>query len=199
MKRQNLWFKTTVDYVISLFIMLILLVPFLILSVFLACYYRGNPFYVAERAGLKGKKFYQIKFKSMYDTDDNTEMGEQKRVSPVGKVLREWSIDEIPQLLNVLRGDISLVGPRPLTTEYIPLYSDFEKRRLEVKPGITGLAQVNGRNSIDWKEKFSLDVQYVDHYSIALDIKIIIQTISVVLMRKGVNQDEVFTARRYKG
>ncbi|RDW99598.1 UDP-galactose phosphate transferase [Listeria kieliensis] len=191
--------KEMIDRLMAALILGILVIPLSFLTLFLACYYQGNPFYTCERAGLRGRSFKQYKFKSMYDDILSEESGAKQRISPIGKILREWSIDEIPQLVNILKGDISFIGPRPLTSDYIALYTESEKRRLEVKPGLTGLAQVNGRNAISWKKKFMLDVQYVNSVSFWLDVKILFRTIRVVLLREGINQNESITAERFKG
>ncbi|WP_088840910.1 sugar transferase [Listeria sp. ILCC797] len=196
--RRYLRLKALLDCLMATIALLVVVIPFIILTLFLASYYRGNPFYICERAGLFGRPFKQYKFKSMFDETTGIETGEQNRISPVGKFLREWSIDEIPQLINILKGDISFIGPRPLTCDYIAFYNDNEKRRLEVKPGLTGLAQVNGRNTISWTEKFKLDVAYVDRFSLKLDMKILLRTVRVVLTREGVNQNESITAERFK-
>lgn len=135
----------------------------------------------------------------MYDVEDNEKNGDIDRVSPLGSFLRSWSIDELPQLINIVKGDISFIGPRPLTPEYIPLYSDREKKRLNVKPGLTGLAQVKGRNSLSWKEKFLFDIQYVEEMTLLLDLKICLQTVKIVLNREGVQQDEAITSERFNG
>ncbi|EIA19816.1 sugar transferase [Listeria fleischmannii] len=197
--RSYLRIKALIDCLMAVILLLIVMIPFSILTLFLACYYRGNPFYVCERAGLLGKPFKQYKFKSMFDSTAGELDSDKNRVSPVGKFLREWSIDEIPQLINIIKGDISFIGPRPLTCDYIAFYNKNEKRRLEVKPGLTGLAQVNGRNTISWAEKFKFDVAYVDQFSLQLDMKILIRTIRVVLSREGVDQNESTTAERFKG
>lgn len=197
--KTYLWVKAIVDRIMAVAFLVVLAIPLIFLTLFLACYYRGNPFYTCERAGLAGRSFRQYKFKSMYDDVLGEESGEKKRISPVGQILREWSIDEIPQLINILKGDISFIGPRPLTSDYMALYTEDEKRRLEVKPGLTGLAQVNGRNTISWKKKFMLDVQYVNSISFWIDIKILFRTIRVVLLREGIDQNETITAERFKG
>jgi len=143
-----------------------------------------------KRAGLHGRKFVLYKFRTM--TDDRNPLGhllrDQERLTAIGRVLRKTSLDELPQLWNVLKGDMSLVGPRPLLPEYLPRYTAFQRRRHEVKPGITGWVQVNGRNTLTWEQKFELDVWYVDHWSIALDLEILWLTMLQVLQREGISQ-----------
>ena len=152
--------------------------------------FMGRPvLFKQQRAGLRGKPFYVLKFRTM--TDERDQFGNllpnDQRVTPLGKILRKLSLDELPQLINVIKGDMSLVGPRPLLMEYLPLYSPEQARRHEVRPGITGWAQVNGRNAISWEKKFELDVWYVDNQSFWLDLKIILLTILRVLQTKDIN------------
>ena len=154
-----------------------------------------------SRTGLNGKIFNIYKFRTMTndcDKDGNL-LSDELRLTKFGKLLRSTSLDELPSLWNVLKGDMSLVGPRPLLVEYLPLYSTKQARRHEVKPGITGWAQVNGRNAISWDEKFDLDVWYVDNQSIWLDIKILYMTIKKVILRDGINQDKQATMEKFKG
>jgi lipopolysaccharide/colanic/teichoic acid biosynthesis glycosyltransferase len=162
----------------------------------------GSPvFFTQERPGKAGLPFKLIKFRTMRDAvDDHGELlPDAERLTDFGLWLRRTSLDELPELWNVLRGDMSLVGPRPLLMEYLPLYSEFESRRHEVKPGITGWAQVNGRNSIAWSEKFRLDVWYVDNQSLFLDVKILLLTIKKVLLREGINSQGVATMPKFRG
>ena len=149
----------------------------------------AGAFFTQERPGKDGKIFRLVKFKSMTDERDTDGrlLPNEKRITRVGRFIRSTSLDELPQLFNILRGDISIVGPRPLRVEYLPLYSREQARRHDVLPGVTGWAQVNGRNSISWKKKFELDVWYVDHLSFALDMKILFLTASRVLKRSGIN------------
>tara|TARA_R110002050_G_scaffold299955_1_gene467092 strand:+ start:12075 stop:12599 length:525 start_codon:yes stop_codon:yes gene_type:complete len=152
----------------------------------------GKSFFYQERPGKNGNIFKIIKFKTMNDKKD--EHGEflpfDKRVTKTGLFIRKYSLDEIPQLINVLKGDMSIVGPRPLLVQYLPLYNETQKIRHDVKPGITGWAQVNGRNAIDWEKKFELDVWYVQHLSFALDLKILVLTAKKVILKDGVNSSE---------
>jgi len=154
-----------------------------------------------SRPGLKGKIFNIYKFRSMTSECDKEGalLSDEHRLTKFGKLLRSTSLDELPSLWNVLKGEMSLVGPRPLLVEYLPLYSSKQVRRHEVKPGITGWAQVNGRNTISWDEKFDLDVWYVDNQSILLDIKILYMTIIKVITRSGINQDKQATMEKFKG
>ena len=154
-----------------------------------------------SRPGLKGKIFNIYKFRSMTSERDKegTLLTDELRLTKFGKFLRSTSLDELPSLWNVLKGDMSLVGPRPLLVEYLPMYSTKQARRHEVKPGITGWAQVNGRNAINWNEKFDLDIWYVDNQSIWLDIKILCMTIKKVITRSGINQDKQATMEKFKG
>ncbi|MBO7539833.1 MAG: sugar transferase [Prevotella sp.] len=186
-------FKRILDFCIALVGLICISPILLVVSVWLYYANKGaGVFFFHERPGKDGKIFKVIKFKSMTDERDaNGELlpGEQ-RITGIGKVIRATSLDELPQLLNVLKGDMSLIGPRPLVPRYLELYSKEQMRRHEVRPGITGWAQVNGRNSISWTKKFELDVWYVDHVSLWLDIKIIYMTVKNVLQRKDINSGD---------
>lgn len=181
--------------------LLVLSPIFILTTIALAIANDSKPFFFQKRPGRKSRVFSIIKFKTMNDGTDalGNLLPDSQRLTKVGAIVRKTSLDEIPQLLNVLKGDMSLVGPRPLLTQYLPLYNDFQRRRHEVKPGITGWAQVNGRNAISWEEKFKLDVWYVDNQSIWLDLKIIWLTIRKVLVREGINQDGQATMEPFKG
>lgn len=165
---------------------------FLIVTFLLFIANNGKPFFFQLRPGKNGKIFKIVKFKTMNDKKDKEGnlLSDGERLTRVGSFVRKTSLDEIPQLLNVIKGDMSLIGPRPLLPSYLEIYSDFENRRHEVKPGITGWAQVNGRNTISWDEKFEYDVWYVDHFSILLDFKILFMTIKKVLIREGISNNE---------
>lgn len=181
---------------------LLLSLPVLLALVYCVRMRLGSPvFFTQERPGKDGLPFKLIKFRTMRDAvDDHGELlPDSERLTDFGLWLRRTSLDELPELWNVLRGDMSLVGPRPLLMEYLPLYSEFESRRHEVKPGITGWAQVNGRNSISWSEKFQLDVWYVDNQSLVLDVKILLFTIKKVLLREGINSQGVATMPKFRG
>lgn len=182
--------KPAIDFLLSLLFLIILSPVFFIFLVLLSIVNSGKPFFFHERPGKDERIFKVIKFKTMTDKKDSNGklLPDNERITKVGAFIRKTSLDEIPQLINVLLGDMSLVGPRPLLVRYLDLYSDDQKRRHWVKPGITGLAQVSGRNSIPWKRKFELDIQYVDNLSFNLDAKIIMHTINKVIKREGVNQ-----------
>ena len=161
----------------------------------------GKPFFFQLRPGKNGKIFKIIKFKTMTDKKDENGnlLPDADRLTKIGSFVRKTSLDEIPQLLNVIKGDMSLVGPRPLLPKYLELYNDFQRRRNEVKPGITGWAQVNGRNSISWEKKFEYDVWYVDNVSFLLDIKILILTVLKVVKSEGINEQGQATSNEFKG
>lgn len=195
------FFKPLIDIVVS-FTGLILLSPvFLIISVSLAFANEGRPFFFQSRPGKNGKIFRIVKFKTMNEKrgPDGNLLSDAERLTPIGRFVRKASLDEIPQLINVLKGDMSLVGPRPLLMEYMPLYSHEQARRHEVRPGITGWAQVNGRNAISWQHKFEYDVWYVDHVSFLLDLKIIFLTIKNVVKREGISKDGFATTEAFNG
>lgn len=161
----------------------------------------AGAFFMQERPGKDGKKIKVIKFKTMTDErdEDGNLLPDEKRLTKIGKFIRSTSIDELPQLINVLKGDMALIGPRPLLPQYLPLYSKEQARRHEVRPGITGWAQVNGRNAISWTKKFELDVWYVDHCSFLLDLKIIFLTIKKVFVREGISSDTSVTMEAFTG
>jgi sugar transferase EpsL len=162
----------------------------------------GAPiFFIQTRPGLRGKPFNMVKFRTMIDVLDaaGNLLPDSERLTVFGKFLRSTSLDELPELWNVLKGDMSLVGPRPLLMEYLPLYTPEQARRHEVRPGITGWAQVNGRNALSWEEKFKLDIWYVDNQSFWLDVKILFLTVKKVLMRDGINQEGSATMEKFRG
>lgn len=181
---------------------LIVLSPLLVLAtLFLLLANKGKPFFVQTRPGKNGIPFKIIKFKTMHDKRDENGslLPDKERLTSIGNMIRKTSIDELPQLINVIKGDLSLVGPRPLLTEYLPLYNPEQSRRHLVKPGITGWAQVNGRNAISWEEKFRLDVVYVDKISFAMDIKILLLTVKKVFVSEGISQDGKATVEYFTG
>ncbi|TKK65020.1 sugar transferase [Ilyomonas limi] len=194
-------FKRIIDIFISVAALLLLAPVIIIVALMLSIANQGNPFFTQRRPGKNAKVFLLIKFKTMNDKRD--EKGEllpdEERLTTIGKMVRKTSLDELPQLFNVLAGSMSLVGPRPLLIAYLPLYTPQQNRRHEVKPGITGWAQVNGRNAISWNKKFELDVWYVDHISFALDIKIAITTINKVFKRADINQQGHATMPYFTG
>lgn len=162
----------------------------------------GSPVLFRQtRPGLHGQPFEMIKFRTMTDARDAAGqlLSNDQRLTPFGKMLRATSLDEIPELWNVLKGEMSIVGPRPLLMDYLPLYNAEQAKRHDVRPGMTGLAQVNGRNSISWQEKFKLDTWYVEHQSVWLDFKIMLQTVKKVLVKEGINQSEAVTMTRFTG
>lgn len=184
--------KRCIDFSAS-FVGFILISPILIIvAIALAFQNKGTPFFLQTRPGKNQTPFKIIKFKTMTDQRDaeGDLLSDNERMTGLGKIIRKLSIDELPQLINVIKGDMSLVGPRPLLFKYIPLFSDEQLRRHEVRPGITGWAQVNGRNSISWTKKFELDVEYIDNLSLAFDFKIIYLTVLKVIKKEGVNQQE---------
>ena len=189
------------DFLASL-IGLVLLSPlFLLITVFLFIANSGKPFFFQSRPGKNGKIFRIVKFKTMTDKKDvdGKLLPDAQRLTLVGKFVRKTSLDEVPQLLNVVKGDMSLIGPRPLLTHYLHLYNDFQNRRHEIKPGITGWAQVNGRNAISWDKKFEYDVWYVDNVSLLLDIKILFKTILKVFKSDGINTANAATTEPFSG
>ncbi|QRE51696.1 sugar transferase, partial [Flavobacterium psychrophilum] len=189
----KLFIKQIIDFLVSLVAVVILTPLLLIITIGLFFANNGKPFFFQLRPGKNGKIFKIIKFKTMNEAKDaqGNLLSDAERLTPIGKFVRKTSLDEIPQLLNVLNGDMSLIGPRPLLPQYLHLYNNFQNRRHEVKPGITGWAQVNGRNAISWDKKFELDVWYVDHISFSLDFKILYLTIIKVLKSDGINPDDV--------
>lgn len=183
-------FKRVIDLIVA-FIALLILAPLIgLVTLLLYSQNKGKPFFFQERPGQFKKPFYIIKFKTMTDEKDaeGNLLPDNLRITKFGGWVRKLSIDELPQLINVLKGEMSLVGPRPLLFKYMPLYSAEQLRRHEVRPGITGWAQVNGRNSISWTQKFALDVEYVDKVSFLMDCKILLLTVKKVLIREGINQ-----------
>ena len=193
--------KRAIDIVCS-GIGLIVLSPILIIAAILIRKNLGSPiFFTQDRIGKDGKVFKMIKFRTMLDATDKygNQLPDEERLTPFGKLLRSTSIDELPELVNVFLGDMSLVGPRPLLVEYKDLYSTEQWRRHEVRPGITGWAQVNGRNSISWAERFKLDVCYIDNYNLILDIKILFMTVLKVIKKDGISQDGHVTMEKFNG
>lgn len=193
--------KRIFDLIIASLI-LILFCPIIIITAIIVKLRLGSPIlFKQERPGYNGKSFVLYKFRTMTDERDKNgeELPDHLRLPLIGKFIRKYSLDELPQLINVVKGDMSLVGPRPLLLEYLPLYSPFQARRHEVKPGITGWAQVNGRNSISWEKRFELDVWYVEHQSFLLDIRIILMTIKRLVKPEGINQVGHATMSDFKG
>ena len=195
------FFKRVIDFLASFIGFIILLPLFIVITVFLFFANDGKPFFFQRRPGKKAKVFSIIKFKTMNDKKDaeGKLLPDEVRLTSVGKFVRKTSLDEIPQLLNVIKGDMSLIGPRPLLTDYLHLYNEFQSRRHEVKPGITGWAQVNGRNAISWDKKFEYDVWYVDNMSFVLDLKILLKTIQKVIKSEGINAQDGNSTEPFSG
>lgn len=194
-------FKRIIDFLVA-FIGLIVLSPvFIVVLIILYFQNNGKPFFFQTRPGLNERMFNIIKFKTMTDKKDSQGnlLPDSERLTKVGSFVRQTSLDEIPQLINVLKGDMSLIGPRPLLPQYIPLYNEFQMRRHEVRPGITGWAQVNGRNAISWAKKFELDVWYIDHLSFVMDCKIIFLTFKKVIKKEGINKEGQATTEAFNG
>lgn len=195
------FFKRIIDFSASLIGMILLSPIFLFVMIGLFFANQGKPFFFQSRPGKNERIFKIVKFKTMNDKKDENGnlLPDAERLTKIGSFVRKTSLDEIPQLINVLKGDMSLIGPRPLLIQYLPLYNEVQKRRHEVRPGITGWAQVNGRNAISWQQKFEYDVWYVDNISLRLDIKILFLTIKKVFVREGISQDGQATAEVFKG
>ena len=193
--------KRVFDFFLSL-MALITLSPFLLLFAIIgAIVMKGDPFFYQERPGKDEKIFKLIKFRSMTEKKDKdgNYLPDELRMTKYGKWIRSTSIDELPELINILKGDMAIVGPRPLLVKYLPLYNKEQRRRHEVRPGLTGLAMANGRNSLSWEEKFRYDIEYVDNVSFLLDLKIILKTIRGVLKREGVTSPNSVTVEEFKG
>lgn len=196
------FFKRVLDFCITLVALSVIWPILLIITLWLHFANKGaGAFFFQERPGKAGEIFKVIKFKTMTDERDQNGnlLPDADRLTKVGKFVRSTSIDELPQLINVLKGDMALIGPRPLLIQYLPLYTKEQARRHEVRPGITGWAQVNGRNAISWTKKFELDVWYVDHCSFLLDLKIIGLTLKKVFVREGINSDTSVTMEAFTG
>lgn len=195
------YIKRLLDFILSLFA-IIILSPVLLIVALLVRIKLGSPvIFKQERPGLNEKIFTLYKFRTM--TDDKDEQGnllpDEIRLIKFGKLLRSTSLDELPELFNILKGDMAIVGPRPLLVRYLPLYNEHQKHRHDVRPGFTGWAQCNGRNAISWEEKFDLDVYYTKHVSLILDIKIILKTVKVVLFREGISSETSVTMEEFRG
>ncbi|GKQ43364.1 UDP-galactose phosphate transferase [Companilactobacillus sp. RD055328] len=193
--------KRFLDLILSFLLLIVLSPVILIEAIVIAFKFKENPIFISTRSGKDGKPFKIIKFKSMRTLYDNNGelLSDEERITSFGILLRSSSLDELPQLVNVFLGEMSLVGPRPLNASYLDRYTDEQRRRLEVRPGITGWAQVNGRNTISWERKFELDCYYVDHQSFILDSKILLLTILKVITREGISQNGFINATSFKG
>jgi sugar transferase EpsL len=204
--RQSNWnllkiFKEVADVLVAGFLLLMLLPVFVVIVIAIRTFLGGPIFFSQSRPGKNGKVFHFYKFRTMTNACDpaGTLLPDAERLTPFGLFLRRTSLDELPQLINILKGDMSFVGPRPLLVRYLDRYSPEQFRRHEVKPGITGLAQVNGRNAINWDEKFKLDVWYIDHWTLGLDLKILLLTALKVVQQDGINQAGYTTSEEFKG
>ncbi|MBE6556384.1 MAG: sugar transferase [Ruminococcaceae bacterium] len=201
------FFKRVLDFLLSLMALLVLSPVLLILAIVGAFAMRGNPFFTQLRPGKISKKtgeeriFRLVKFRTMSNKKDENGnlLPDELRLNTYGKILRSTSLDELPELWNILKGDMSIVGPRPLLVKYLPLYSEEQRRRHEVRPGLTGFAQVHGRNAVSWEEKFSMDVQYVDHITFLGDLKIIFGTVGAVFKRDGITSQTSATMEEFMG
>lgn len=195
------FFKRVIDFTLSLIALIVLSPILLVLIIVTAIAMKGNPFFTQQRPGKDEKIFKLIKFRTM--TNEKDENGnllpDDVRLNKFGKILRSTSLDELPELINILKGDMSIVGPRPLLVKYLPLYNDEQRRRHSVRPGLTGNAQANGRNALSWEEKFKLDIEYVDNISFAFDVKIIFDTVKAVLKRDGISSENSATMEEFKG
>lgn len=193
--------KRCLDIVVSGWALMLLLPVFLMIGLLIRCNMGGPVLFRQTRPGLFGQPFQMVKFRTMTDACDASGalLPDQDRLLPLGKMLRNFSLDELPEFWNVLKGEMSLVGPRPLLMEYLPLYNAEQARRHQVKPGLTGWAQINGRNALSWEEKFKLDVWYVDHQSFYLDMKILFLTVYKVFKREGINQSDQVTMHKFTG
>lgn len=185
------YIKRMIDFVLSLLALILLSPVLLVLTVIGAVKMKGNPFFTQARPGKNGKIFKLVKFRTMTNEKDaqGKLLPDDKRLTRYGKMLRSTSMDELPELWNILKGDMSIVGPRPLLVEYLPYYNETEKHRHDVRPGLTGWAQVNGRNSVEWSKRFALDVYYVNNLTFALDLKIFFMTVQKVLSRSDVAEN----------
>lgn len=200
-KMYRFFFKRIADFTIALIGLLILSPLLIIITIALYFANNGKPFFLQSRPGKNGAIFRIIKFKTMNDKKDSDGnlLSDEIRLTKVGSFIRKTSIDEIPQLINVLLGKMSVIGPRPLLTHYLPLYNEHQKQRHNVRPGITGWAQVNGRNTISWHDKFEFDVWYVENISLVLDVKILFLTIKKVFLSEGISAQDNVTMDEFKG
>lgn len=195
------FFKRVIDFLIALIALMVLSPVFIVVTILLYFANQGKPFFVQARPGLNEKIFNIIKFKTMNIKKDGqgNYLPDSERLTPIGSFIRQTSLDELPQLINVLKGDMALIGPRPLLSQYLPLYNESQKRRHNIRPGITGWAQVNGRNAISWKMKFELDIWYIDNVSFATDCKVMFLTLKKVIKKEGINQAQQATVEAFKG
>ena len=193
--------KRVIDFLIALIALILLSPVFIVVTILLYFANEGKPFFVQARPGLNEKIFNIIKFKTMNDKKDSqgNYMPDSERLTLIGSFIRQTSLDELPQLINVLKGDMSLIGPRPLLPQYLSLYDESQRQRHNIRPGITGWAQVNGRNAISWTMKFELDIWYINNVSLATDCKVMFLTLKKVIKKEGVNQAQQATVEVFKG
>lgn len=193
--------KRWLDFFVALIMFTLLSPLFIVVTILLMVANNGRPYFLQRRPGRHGRIFKVIKFKTMNDRRDanGALLPDEVRLTPVGRFVRRASLDEVPQLINVIKGDMSIIGPRPLLEEYLPLYSKDQMRRHEVRPGITGWAQVNGRNTISWQQKFEYDVWYVDRVCFPLDFRILLQTFSNVAKSEGISSGTSATMEKFRG
>ena len=193
--------KRYLDVFVSLIGLLVLSPVLLLLIIFGTIEMKGNPFFTQKRPGKDGKIFNLIKFRTMTNEKDKEGnlLPDEQRLTAYGKFLRSTSLDELPELWNILKGDLSLIGPRPLLVKYLPLYNSFQRHRHDVRPGLTGYAQVHGRNQVSWEKKFEMDVWYVQHVTFLEDLKILFETVAVVLKREGISSETSATMEEFKG
>ena len=197
----KVFFKRFYDMLLSGIAILVFSPILIVLTILGAIKMKGNPFFTQDRPGKKGKIFRLIKFRTMTcEKDENGELlPDEKRLTKYGKFLRSTSLDELPELLNIFIGNMSIIGPRPLLVKYLPLYSEFQSHRHDVRPGLTGLAQVNGRNTVSWKDKFTMDVKYTKTYSLFGDVAILFKTVLSVFKREGISSESSATMEEFKG
>ena len=195
------FFKRVFDFILSLGALIVLAPVFLVLIILGWKYMKGNPFFTQDRPGKDGKIFKLIKFRSMSEEKDKNGdyLPDDVRLNSYGKKLRSSSLDELPELINILKGDMAIVGPRPLLVQYLPLYSEEQRHRHDVRPGLTGLAQVNGRNLLSWADKFKYDIEYVNNITLLGDIKIILKTVKNVLSHEGITGEGSSTVEYFNG
>lgn len=201
MNMYKKYIKRILDFLLSAFVLIILAIPLIIIGLLIKVKLGSPILFRQERPGKNGKIFEIIKFRTMNNAKDESGnlLPDDLRLTKFGKFIRSTSIDELPELINILKGDMSIVGPRPLLVEYLDLYNEEQKHRHDVRPGLTGLAQVNGRNSITWEEKFKYDIEYVKNVTFINDCKIILKTIQKVVQRDGINAAETVTMEKFKG
>jgi undecaprenyl phosphate N,N'-diacetylbacillosamine 1-phosphate transferase len=194
------YFKRVIDFSFSL-VLIVISAPIILIITLIFLFNNCNPFFLQSRPGKNTKSFKLLKFKTMDDKKDiyGNLLPDEERITKFGQFIRKTSLDELPQLINVLKGDMSLIGPRPLLVEYLPLYNNVQKQRHKVKPGITGYAQVNGRNTISWKQKFEYDLWYIENISLSLDIKIAFLTIKKVFRSEGISSTTAATMEKFTG